>query len=94
MSKFYEQTKSNYSRDIDHLVTFNKNGLWIKENLNPNQRIIAAVKPEGLNLIDLTIFHLDEKSNLIEKLKQRVLILRTIIGFLDDVVIFTLIKVF
>ena len=33
MSKFYEKTKSNYSRDIDHLVTFNKNGLWIKENL-------------------------------------------------------------
>ena len=23
MSKFYEKTKSNYSRDIDHLVTFN-----------------------------------------------------------------------
>ena len=33
MSKYYEQTKSNYARDIDHLVTFNKNGLWIKENL-------------------------------------------------------------
>ena len=26
MSKYYEQTKSNYSRDIDHLVTFNKMG--------------------------------------------------------------------
>ena len=24
MSKYYEQTKSNYSKDIDHLVTFNK----------------------------------------------------------------------
>ena len=24
MSKYYEKTKSNYSRDIDHLVTFNK----------------------------------------------------------------------
>ena len=33
MSKYYEKTKSNYSRDIDHLVTFNKNGLWIKEKL-------------------------------------------------------------
>ena len=42
MSKYYEKTKSNYSRDIDHLVTFNKNGLWIKENLNNRQRIIAA----------------------------------------------------
>ena len=33
MAKYYEQTKSNYSIDIDHLVTFNKNGLWIKESL-------------------------------------------------------------
>ena len=31
MSKYYELTKSNYSRDIDHLVSFNNNGLWIKE---------------------------------------------------------------
>ena len=68
MSKFYEKTKSNYSRDIDHLVTFNKNGLWIKENLKSGQRIITAAKPEGKNLLDLTIFHIDENSNLEEKI--------------------------
>ena len=39
MSKYYEKTKSNYSRDIDHLVTFNKNGLWIREKLDDKQRI-------------------------------------------------------
>ena len=33
MSKYYEKIKANYSKDIDHLVSFNKNGLWIKENL-------------------------------------------------------------
>ena len=88
MSKFYEQTKSNYSQDIDHLVTFNKNGLWIKENLNPNQRIIAAVKPEGLNLIDLTIFHLDEKSNLIEKIKAKSAYIEDNNWLLEDVIIF------
>ena len=37
------------------LVTFNKNGLWIKENLENNQRIIAAAKPRGFNLVDVTI---------------------------------------
>ena len=42
LSKYYEKTKSNYSRDIDHLVTFNKNGLWIKENINNGIRIISA----------------------------------------------------
>ena len=71
MSKFYEKTKSNYSKDIDHLVTFNKNGLWIKENLDDKQRIITAKKPEGFNLLDVTIFHIDYKSNLIEKITSK-----------------------
>ena len=30
MAKYYEKTKSNYSRDIDHLVTFNRNGFMDK----------------------------------------------------------------
>ena len=42
MSKYYEKIKANYSKDIDHLVTFNKNGLWIKENLKDGQRIISS----------------------------------------------------
>ena len=32
------------------------------------QRIISASKPSGFDLIDVTIFHLDNKSNLIEKI--------------------------
>ncbi len=68
MSKYYEQTKSNYSRDIDHLVTFNRNGLWIKENIEQKQRIITAKKPDGFELLDVVIFHLNENSNLIEKI--------------------------
>ena len=44
MSKYYEITKSNYSRDINHLITFNNNGLWIKENVEGKQRIINASK--------------------------------------------------
>ena len=71
MSKYYEVTKSNYSRDIDHLITFNRNGLWIKENFEDKQRIISAAKPEGANLVDVTIFHLDSNSNLIEKIVSK-----------------------
>ena len=44
MAKYYEKTKSNYAKDIDHLVTFNKNGLWIKENLENGTRIISLIK--------------------------------------------------
>ena len=68
LSKYYEKTKSSYSRDIDHLITFNKNGLWIKENLDSRQRIISADKPDGFKLINVTIYHLDQNSNLEEKI--------------------------
>ena len=88
MSKYYEKTKSNYSRDIDHLVTFNKNGLWIKENLKKKQRIISAAKPEGFNLIDVTIFHLDKKSNLIEKIVSKEANIKDNLWTLNDVTIY------
>ncbi len=88
MSKYYELTKSNYSKDIDHLVTFNKNGLWIKENLEKNQRIIAAAKPRGYNLVDVTIFHLDKKSNLLEKITASNANIKKNEWILKDVTIF------
>ncbi len=68
MSKYYEKTKSNYSRDIDHLVTFNNNGLWIRENLEKGHRIITASKYEGKTLKDITIFNIDENHNLNERI--------------------------
>ena len=88
MSKFYEKTKSNYSRDIDHLVTFNKNGLWIKENIKSGQRIITAAKPEDKNLIDVTIFHIDQNSNLREKIYSEKVNIENNTWILNDAVVF------
>ena len=69
MSKFYEKTKSDYSKDIDHLVTFNKNGLWIKEKITIwSKNNIMPARPEGKNLLDVTIFHISESSDLKEKI--------------------------
>tara|TARA_Y100000389_G_scaffold71507_1_gene68177 strand:+ start:2178 stop:3266 length:1089 start_codon:yes stop_codon:yes gene_type:complete len=68
MVKYYEKTKSQYARDIDHLVTFNNNGLWIKENYKKKERIITAVRPDGFNLNNVTIFHFNNKYNLVEKI--------------------------
>ena len=62
MSKYYQKTKSIYSKDIDHLVTFNNNGLWIKENLDQGYRIITANKLIGEKLKNVTIFNLDSNS--------------------------------
>ncbi len=88
MSKFYEKTKSNYSRDIDHLVTFNKNGLWIKENIKSGQRIITAAKPEDKNLIDVTIFHIDQNSNLREKIYSEKVNIENNTWILNDAIVF------
>ena len=64
MLRFHEKTKSQYAKDIDHLVSFNKkNGLWIKENLKNGKRIVTAKKPMGQDLIDVKIFHFDDKCN-------------------------------
>ena len=77
LSKYYEKTKSNYSRDIDHLVTFNRNGLWIKENLPKGTRIISATKPEKENLLDVTIIHLDNNFNLVEKIISKKVLIKS-----------------
>ena len=68
MSKYYEKTKSIYSKDIDHLVSFNNNGLWIKENLDQGYRIITANKYNNENLNNVIIFNLDENFILKEKI--------------------------
>ena len=88
MSRFYEKTKSNYSRDIDHLVTFNKNGLWIKENIETGQRIITATRPEGKNLLDVTIFHINDNSNLDEKINSKKVNIENNTWILNEAIIF------
>ena len=80
MSKYYEKTKSIIQEILIILVTFNKNGLMDKRKFKIKQRIISAAKPEGLNLIDVTIFHLDK--NLInEKIILKKQILKIIMDF-------------
>ena len=55
MVKYYEKTKSNYSKDTDHLVTINRNGVWIKELRENNLYIINADRLENNYLIDVSI---------------------------------------
>ena len=70
MVKYYEQTKSNYSKDIDHLIGINKNGLWIKENTNSGYRIITADETKNHILRNITIFNLDKNYNIDEEIKS------------------------
>ena len=74
------------------MVTFNKNGLWIKENLKSGQRIITAAKPEGRNLLDLTIFHIDKNSNLEEKIISKEANIENNTWILNNVTVFKPVK--
>ena len=66
--KYYEKTKSNFARDIDHLVVVNKNGLWIKENFKNKERIITASNPYTNIVTDIKIFELNKDFNLYRKI--------------------------
>jgi len=90
MVKYYEKTKAQYARDIDHLVTFNNNGLWIKENLKDGDRVITASKTDKFKLIDVTIFHFDNKYNLYEKIFAKEVVINTNNWNLKNVIIFKL----
>ncbi len=71
MVKYYEQTKSNYSKDIDHLIGINKNGLWIKENTAQGHRIITADQTKNHIIKNITIFNLDNNYNVNEEIKSK-----------------------
>ncbi len=88
MLRFYEKTKSQYARDIDHLVNFNRNGLWIKENLNNGQRIVTAKKLEENNLIDVEIFHFNKEMLLRNKMFSKKVNIENYQWILNDIVLF------
>ncbi len=88
MVKFYEKTKSQYARDIEHLVTFNNNGLWIKESTDNGDRVITAAKIDKLSIMDIKIFHFNEKYNLYEKIFAKKANIETNNWDLSEVVIF------
>ena len=88
LSKYYEQVKANYSRDIDHLINFNNDGLWIKETIEGKQRFISSTKLENNVLRNVMIIHLNENSSLVEKINADSADIRNNEWILYDVKIF------
>ena len=70
MVKYYEKTKAQYAKDIDHLVTINKNGVWIKEEDDDNLRIISAKEIKGEFLSDVTIYEIDSNYNIKRRIES------------------------
>ena len=88
MVRYYEITKSQHARDIDHLVTFNRNGLWIKEPLKNGNRIISAESIEGTKLKSAIIFNFNNKNELEKKIFSKSINISSKTWFLKNVIIF------
>jgi LPS export ABC transporter permease LptG len=57
--KYYETEKAQYAKDIDHLISINTNGFWIKEIDNFGYKIINAEKINKKKLEDISIYIFD-----------------------------------
>jgi len=85
MIKYYEQTKAGYSRDVDHLFSINKNGVWIKESDNENLRITTAKKLANNYLINITIYKLNSDNEIIERIESKKADISTNVWQFDEV---------
>ncbi len=93
MIKYYEETKAKYSKDVDHLVSINKNGVWIKETYDNNLRIITAKKIEKNFLFEVSIYELDEeKYEIIKRIEAEKANISKNVWSLESVSTFDLIK--
>ena len=88
MVKYYEKTKAKYAKDIDHLVTINKNGVWIKEGEKNNFRIISATKLVDENLYNITIYEIDAQYRIKTRIEAEKADISNNIWVLDRVTIF------
>ena len=71
MVKYYEQTKAEYSKYTDHLISINQNGMWIKENEKNGFRIITAKEIKQNFLYDVTIYRLNKNYKILERIESK-----------------------
>jgi lipopolysaccharide export system permease protein len=71
MIKFYEDKKAQFSRDTDHLISINKNGVWMKDKQNNKSRIITARSLENNFLNDVTIYEINDSNEIIRRIETK-----------------------
>ena len=67
--KYYEVEKAKHARDVDHLVSINKNGVWIKEIDETGFKIINAEKLEGDTLKKISVYIFDKQNKVLERIE-------------------------
>ena len=71
LSKFYETTKAKYSRDVNHLISINKNGLWIKEQIGDEFLIINGSDLKEDKLSNISIYKLNKQNKMLERIDAK-----------------------
>tara|TARA_A100001015_G_scaffold42607_1_gene46773 strand:- start:384 stop:1469 length:1086 start_codon:yes stop_codon:yes gene_type:complete len=67
--KYYEETKAQYSKDVDHLISINKNGVWIKEIGASGSNIISAKKLDNEKLNSLSIYIFNDNNQMTNRIE-------------------------
>ena len=68
--KYYEVEKSRHSLDVDHLISINKNGVWIKENDNSGYKIINGKTLDNQILKEISIYIFDTNHNVVKRIES------------------------
>ncbi len=68
--KYYETEKAQYAEDVEHLVSINKNGVWIKDNNEFNYKIISAESLDGETLKKLSIYIFNNNHKLLKRIES------------------------
>jgi len=68
--KYYETEKAKYARDVDHLISVNKNGLWIKEINDNGYNIINAQILKGDTLEKISIYTFDKNNKILKRIES------------------------
>ncbi len=91
--KFYETEKAQYARDVDHLISINRNGVWIKEVDDTGAyKIINAGKINNKTLEQISIFVFDNNYDLAKRIDAKSAIINTNPWLMKDVYIYDSIK--
>jgi lipopolysaccharide export system permease protein len=67
--KYYEVEKAKHAKDVDHLISVNKNGVWIKEIDDLGYKIINAEKLEKDSLKKISVYIFNNKNKIIQRIE-------------------------
>ena len=86
--QYYEITKARYSDEVNHLISFNKNGIWIKDQTEERKLIVNAESLDNEILTDVTIYTFLNDENLFSRINAESVDISNMVWILKNVRVF------